>query len=186
MKKYSLKVNSIYDEAEVVTRIVDNNMEIFERIDNKYVHEKFIVRKGCKLKLISVIDARDALGTGRVANGLIDVYHQVVLDGNGAEVTIDTRGVTSGGNKIIYRSSIETRDETLKNLKGHESMDFVMLDNISEIDAIPSISINRNNVELGHKLKISKINNIQKHYMSMHGLNNVEIDDMYVEGLLKS
>ena len=178
MKKYSLKVESPYDDAEERSIVIDKDTHVYEMIKGGYIWEKYIVRNGATLTLDVRADMRE--GRDRVA----DIYHEVLLDSDGATAKIVARGVTGNNNKIIYRSNIRT-EKSYKNLKGEESMHFIMMDAKSEIDAIPMLEIENNMIESIHSMSITRIDGKKRFYMLMHGLEEKEAEQLYVESLLK-
>lgn len=181
MKNYSLKVISPYEHIETNSINVDQDMTIYQYIDNGYKHEKYIVRNGAKLIIETRLNATDQ----QLDHRCLDIYHNVILQSPGAQVIINTKGCAANGNKIIYRSNIETIDETMPHLNGEENINLLLLDDMSEIDAIPSISINKNSVNLAHRLRIARIDQQSSYYLAVHGLDNEEIDNIYASSMLK-
>lgn len=178
MKKYSLKVESPYDDGEQKVIVIDKDSHIYERVDGGHIWEKYIVRNGATLTLDMRADMRE--GRDKVA----DIYHEILLDSDNAKAVVMARGVVAENNKIIYRSNIKT-EKNYKNLKGQESMHFVMLDTRSEVDAIPMLEIENNMIESTHSMSITRIDNKKRFYMLMHGLEEKEAEQLYVESLLR-
>lgn len=178
MKKYSLKVESPHDDIEEKVIIIDKDTHVYERMESGHVWEKFIVRNGATLTLDMRADIREGL------DKVVDIYHEVLLDSDNAKAKIIARGVTGGNNKIIYRSNIKT-EKSYKNLKGEESMHFIMMDTRSEVDAIPMLEIENNLIESTHSMSITRIDNKKRFYMLMHGLDEIEAENLYVESLLR-
>lgn len=178
MKKYSLKVESPYDNIEEKVIIIDKDTHVYQSVEGGHIWEKYIVRNGAILTLDMRADIRE--GNDKV----VDIYHEVLLDSDNAKAKIIARGVTGGNNKIIYRSNIKT-EKDYKNLKGEESMHFVMMDTRSEVDAIPMLEIENNMIESTHSMSITRIDNKKRFYMLMHGLDEIEAENLYVESLLK-
>ncbi len=180
MKTYSLKVNTPHDDITLKTIMIDNGKvnNLYQSIDESVVHEQYIVKNASTLILHTRVDAR--VGKDKV----IDIYHEVVLKGDSCAAYVDTRGVVDNNNRIIYRSIIKT-DNNYKDLKGEEGMRFYMMSLESEIDAMPNLEIARNDIAAKHTLSITRVNAIHRYYMAMHGLDDSEIEELIVEGVLR-
>lgn len=180
MKTYSLKVNTPHDDIALKTILIDNGKvnTLYQSIDQGTVHEQYIIKNGSTLILNTRVDARSG------ADKVIDIYHELVLKGDSSAAYVYTKGVTDSNNRIIYRSIIKT-DNNYKDLKGEESMRFYMMSNESEIDAMPNLEIAKNDIAAKHTLAITKVNDIHRHYMAMHGLSMSEIEELIVESVLR-
>ncbi len=176
MKSYSLKVNTPYDDIKINFISINSDTCINEYIDNATAHSSYIVKNGAKLIINTIIDSKK--------DNVIDVYHKVELASDAAEVRINVKGVVDNESKIIYRSNIVTNNN-YQNLKGEEALRFIILDNRSEVDAIPSLEIAKNNVNASHSLKIERLDEKKLFYIIIHGLDIDQAREAYVEGLMR-
>ena len=180
--KYSLKVESKYEDVKENIIIIDRDTDICERIDSGAMHNFYKIKNGAKLSLHTIIEARNS--KHKETDRVIDIYHQAELCDDGCQVYIDCRGVINGKNKIIYRSDIMV-DGSYKDLYGEENLKFINLSKDAEIDAIPALSVKENNLNATHTLQITRLDEKKLFYMLSHGLTIDESKEIYVEGFIK-
>ena len=180
--KYSLKVESEYDEVKENVIIINRDTHIYEYIYESATHNFYKIKNGSKLTIHTVLEARSA--KHKDSERVIDIYHEAELMDDGCSVYIDCRGVIDGKNKIIYRSNIKVKGN-FKNLYGEENLKFINLSKDAEIDAIPAIEIKENNLNATHTLQIIRLDEKKLFYLLAHGLTLDEAREVFVEGMLK-
>lgn len=110
----------------------------------------------------------------------LDLGSEAVLQGSGAVANIVSRSVADGGD-IIIRGKI-TGDTA--GAKGSMSCNGLMLDNKSQIHAIPELVANDPNLELSHEASVGMISEEILAYLMASGISEEDARSLVVEGFL--
>jgi Fe-S cluster assembly protein SufB len=98
--------------------------------------------------------------------------------------TITSKSISKNGGRASYRGLLEV----VKGAEGAKSKvvcDALILDEDSRTDTYPYISIDENNVDIGHEATVSKIGEEQLFYLMSRGLSEAEAAAMIVSGFVE-
>jgi len=175
MTKYSLKINTDFNKKEIA-----NAVKIFNCYESKeyLINESF----GCNPSLGGVGEFGDNfishtiinlntenssvkfIGRYKAEKNLCDISCIINHNASNTKSDINIKGIAKINGKIISRSKINVK-ENVGDVIGNENAKFIFVINqnekgeilTGEIDAIPELNINSNDVSINHSLSISKI-----------------------------
>lgn len=177
MQQYGLKITSPYEPITPEIIKVSSDMTIEETyISSAQAHKKYIVTAPITLTIIHKIKAGPEM--------CIDLLDSVEIQSDNANVTLICRGVAHNKAKIIYRSDLTANKETTGST-AHQKVDFLMLGDEAEVDAIPSLNIATSAIACSHALSVSEINPAHIWYTTLHGLNPREAEQELEQAFLE-
>ncbi len=205
MTNYGLKVNTKYNlkdyEEKVMTTAgdivlfesgiykiyCDGDIFIKHNITNRLIHIKCIsTRDDIKINIEAsgmVGGAEGATHEENVPRICSDIYHEVSAQNKNIEVNIKTKCVVGDNAKIIYRSNIMSCNGSGT---GSQKAEFLKINDGSEVDAEPSLSILGDNFKCSHSFSVTKINEEKENYLALHGYEKEDIEKEIVESFLNS
>src|SRR5678816_1427453 len=98
--------------------------------------------------------------------------------------TITSKSISKNGGRASYRGLLEVA-KGAEGAKSKVVCDALILDEDSRTDTYPYISIDENNVDIGHEATVSKIGEEQLVYLMSRGLSEAEASAMVVSGFVE-
>jgi Fe-S cluster assembly protein SufB len=98
--------------------------------------------------------------------------------------TITSKSISKDGGRASYRGLLEVAPGATGS-KSKVVCDALILDEDSRTDTYPYISIDENNVDIGHEATVSKIGEEQLFYLMSRGLSESEAAAMIVSGFVE-
>jgi len=98
--------------------------------------------------------------------------------------TITSKSISKNGGRASYRGLLEVA-KGAEGAKSKVVCDALILDEDSRTDTYPYISIDENNVDIGHEATVSKIGEEQLFYLMSRGLSESEAAAMIVSGFVE-
>ena len=98
--------------------------------------------------------------------------------------TIISKSVSKNGGANTYRGLLKVA-KNAKNCKGRMQCDALILDEQSKADAIPSLDVNENNVEMSHEATVGKISKDSLFYLMSRGLTEQQASTMIISGFFE-
>lgn len=95
--------------------------------------------------------------------------------------TVETKSISKGGGKAIWRSLVEVAPDA-KGCKSNTDCQSLMLDSESRGDTIPAIRLHNDEVDFGHEAKIGRIDDQAIFYLMSRGLSEEDAKAMIVRG----
>ncbi len=92
-----------------------------------------------------------------------------------------TRGALAGSAKTIYRGLVRI-DAGTEGCDGYQKEDTLLLSDAAEIDAVPNLEINANDVRCGHGAATGRIDREKLFYLMSRGLDETAAKKFLVEG----
>ena len=111
----------------------------------------------------------------------LDTGAQVVHKAPHTYSTVETKSISKGGGKAIWRSLVQIDPEAY-GCKSNTDCQSLMLDSESRGDTIPSIRLYNDEVDFGHEAKIGRIDDQAIFYLMSRGLSEEEAKAMIVRG----
>ena len=177
--------------------ILDQN-NLQNKIQKK-IQENFLSHRVFNLNVMGA--SLKFIGRYQAEKNLCDISCVVNHNANHTKSNIDIKGVANDEGKIISRSNIFVKKD-IKDVEGNENLKFIFvvnketknLDqenkedntnfNLAEIDAIPSLNINNNQVSINHSLSISKIREEDIWYSELHGSSPEKAKQDFIQSFL--
>ena len=97
---------------------------------------------------------------------------------------VNSKSISKSGGTAIYRGVLNI-GKNADHSKATVSCESLMLDQESQSDTIPSITIENDNVDLGHEAKIGRISDEAIFYLMTRGLVKEEARAMLVRGFVE-
>ncbi len=186
--KYGLKIFTDFNEKEIDknTRIID-----IDTIEHKIIKEKSFENDFLSHTVINLnVEGASVefIGRYKANKSLCDISCIVNHNANNTKSKINIKGIAYTEGKIISRSNIYVA-ENIKGVDGEEKCKFIFVSNendiAGEIDAIPNLDINSNEVKVSHTVSISKIKKTDIWYAGLHSLSEKESEKLFEESFLK-
>jgi len=209
MTDYALKIKTDFLEKDIAKNIqvfncdegkeyefTEDNFSASQKQENFLSHRIFNLNAmGASLKFI---------GRYQAEKNLCDISCVVNHNANHTKSNIDIKGVANNGGKIISRSDIVVKKD-IKDVEGNENLKFIFVVNEeavyakatawqskkddenlapAEIDAIPSLNINNNQVSINHSLSISNIKEEDIWYSELHGSSSEKAKQDFIQHFL--
>ncbi len=111
----------------------------------------------------------------------LDTGSKVECLGKNTNLSIHTKSISKGGGTAIYRGVVQIGPKAA-GAKGAISCESLMLDNESRSDTIPAITIENDDIDLGHEAKIGRIPDEDIYYLMSRGLSEEDAKAMLVRG----
>lgn len=111
----------------------------------------------------------------------LDTGSKVVHLGKNTTSNINSKSISKSGGAAIYRGLLRIGPNA-KGAKSSVSCESLMLDDQSRSDTVPDISIENDDVDLGHEAKIGRISDEAIYYLMSRGLSEDEAKAMLVRG----
>ena len=111
----------------------------------------------------------------------LDTGSKVECLGRNTNLSIHTKSISKGGGTAIYRGVVQIGPKAA-GAKGAISCESLMLDNESRSDTIPAITIENDDIDLGHEAKIGRIPDEDIYYLMSRGLSEEDAKAMLVRG----
>ncbi len=111
----------------------------------------------------------------------LDTGAQVIHAAPHTYSTIETKSISKGGGKAIWRSLVEVAPNAY-GCKSNTDCQSLMLDAESRGDTIPAIRLHNDEVDFGHEAKIGRIDDQAIFYLMSRGLSEEEAKAMIVRG----
>ena len=111
----------------------------------------------------------------------LDTGSKVECLGRYTNLSIHTKSISKGGGTAIYRGVVQIGPKAA-GTKGAISCESLMLDNESRSDTIPAITIENDDIDLGHEAKIGRIPDEDIYYLMSRGLSEEDAKAMLVRG----
>ena len=111
----------------------------------------------------------------------LDTGSKVECLGRNTNLSIHTKSISKGGGTAIYRGVVQIGPKAA-GTKGAISCESLMLDNESRSDTIPAITIENDDIDLGHEAKIGRIPDEDIYYLMSRGLSEEDAKAMLVRG----
>ncbi|MGB4609096.1 MAG: Fe-S cluster assembly protein SufB [Saccharofermentanales bacterium] len=115
------------------------------------------------------------------AGQTLDTGAQVVHKAPHTYSAVETKSISKGGGKAIYRSLVQV-EEGAYGCKSNTDCQSLMLDAQSRGDTIPTIILKNDDVDFGHEAKIGRIDDQAIFYLMSRGLSEEEAKAMIVRG----
>ncbi|QOJ78696.1 SufD family Fe-S cluster assembly protein [Infirmifilum lucidum] len=148
---------------------------IYSPVASIQTEPKVYLARGAHAKMVSVI-----AGTG---NGVYDIGGVAVLEDRGSSAELISRVLASRGAKVYSRGNIEARTG---GTKGHIECLGLLMDNSSNINAIPTLSSSAQEVELTHEAAIGMIAGEKIEYLMSKGFSEEEARALLIRGFLSA
>ena len=97
---------------------------------------------------------------------------------------VNSKSISKSGGTAIYRGVLSI-GKNADHSKATVSCESLMLDQESQSDTIPSITIENDNVDLGHEAKIGRISDEAIFYLMTRGISEEEARAMLVRGFVE-
>mgnify|MGYP002743741584 FL=1 len=97
---------------------------------------------------------------------------------------VNSKSISKSGGTAIYRGVLNI-GKNADHSKATVSCESLMLDQESQSDTIPSITIENDNVDLGHEAKIGRISDEAIFYLMTRGISEEEARAMLVRGFVE-
>ena len=111
----------------------------------------------------------------------LDTGSKVECLGRNTNLSIHTKSISKDGGTAIYRGVVQIGPKAA-GAKGAISCESLMLDNKSRSDTIPAITIENDDIDLGHEAKIGRIPDEDIYYLMSRGLSEEDAKAMLVRG----
>lgn len=170
----------------------DSHIEMVERTAavarNASMHVVDIHLGGRKIKSSSSIrlagEGASAQIDGLFFGGneqLFDLYHQVTHAAPYTVSRIAAKGALNGAAKTIYRNLIHI-EPAAHHSRGFERADTLLLSDAAEINAIPDLTIENNEVQCSHAVTTTFIDEEKKFYLESRGMSEAEAVEAVIAG----
>lgn len=116
---------------------------------------------------------------------LFDIFHEVIHAAPHTTSHIETKGALAGTAKTIYRNCIYIAPGA-HHANGFEQADTLLLSDGAEINAIPDLDIQNNEVQCSHAVTTTYIDEEKKFYLESRGMEEGEAVRAVVEGHFSS
>jgi|SRR3989344_877696 len=94
-----------------------------------------------------------------------------------------TKGILYGRSKIIYNGLIKI-EENASNSNGYQKQEALLLSPLAEINPIPSLEIDNNNIKCKHSTSVSQIDKDKLFYLISRGISEEQSTKLIVNGFL--
>ena len=91
------------------------------------------------------------------------------------------RGVLDGRSKVIYNGLVKI-GEKASNSNGYQKQDALLLSSNAEIDPIPNLEINNNDVKCSHGTTVSRLDKEKLFYLKSRGLSEEKAVKLMIKG----
>lgn len=115
---------------------------------------------------------------------ILDTGCKVVLSGKNTSCTINSKSISKSGGKAFYRGLLEV-GKNASNAKASVNCESLMLDNESQSDTLPIITLLNDNIDIGHEAKIGRISDEAIFYLMSRGISKEEAKAMIVRGFVE-
>ena len=127
----------------------------------------------------------DFVGVTFASSGqYLDTGCKVIHSAPNTVSNIHSKSISKNGGTAMYRGLLIAT----KNAKGSKSSvncESLMLDNISKSDTIPIITVNTDDIDIGHEAKIGRISDEAIMYLMSRGITEMEAKAMIVKGFVE-
>jgi hypothetical protein len=169
MTKYSLKINTDFNEKEIANAVKIFNCDLPKEyiftennFENNKTQNNFISHTIINLNTENA--SVKFIGRYKAEKSLCDISCTINHNVRNTKSDINIKGIAKINGKMISRSKINVK-ENVGDVIGNENAKFIFVINqnekgeilTGEIDAIPELNINSNDVSINHSLSISKI-----------------------------
>lgn len=110
-----------------------------------------------------------------------DLYQNVTHSASNTHSELRTRGALMDTAKTIYRGLVRVEKGT-KGCVGHQKEDTLLLGDKAEIDAVPNLEIETEDVRCGHSASVGRIDKDKLFYLMSRGLDEAAARKFLVEG----
>jgi Fe-S cluster assembly protein SufB len=98
--------------------------------------------------------------------------------------TVNSKSISKDGGHAFYRGLLKVAPNA-HNCKATISCESLMLDNDSKSDTLPIISLDNDNIDIGHEAKIGRISDEAIFYLMSRGISEEEAKAMIVRGFVE-
>lgn len=98
--------------------------------------------------------------------------------------TVNSKSISKNGGYAYYRGLVNVAPDAY-GCKSTVSCESLMLDNESISDTLPIISLNNDNIDIGHEAKIGRISDEAIFYLMSRGISEEEAKAMIVRGFVE-
>lgn len=98
--------------------------------------------------------------------------------------TVNSKSISKDGGYAFYRGLLKVAPDAY-GCKSTVSCESLMLDNKSKSDTLPIISLNNDNIDIGHEAKIGRISDEAIFYLMSRGISEEEAKAMIVRGFVE-
>lgn len=98
--------------------------------------------------------------------------------------TVNSKSISKDGGHAFYRGLLKVNKDAY-GCKSTVSCESLMLDNSSISDTLPIISLNNDNIDIGHEAKIGRISDEAIFYLMSRGISEEEAKAMIVRGFVE-
>lgn len=98
--------------------------------------------------------------------------------------TVNSKSISKDGGYAFYRGLLKVAPDAY-GCKSTVSCESLMLDNNSKSDTLPIISLNNDNIDIGHEAKIGRISDEAIFYLMSRGISEEEAKAMIVRGFVE-
>jgi Fe-S cluster assembly scaffold protein SufB len=188
MQKYGLKVTSPFEIPVLEVLEFQSQLELkkvgnFVLNINKDINiEQKLIEGVNHLTLnISGNDLNINLNIKSTLNNdqISDVRHVFNINGSNIKLNINGNIALLNSSRVIYRSLINSSDTSTG--EGNQKIKFLMLSNVCEVDAEPSIDSTGEEFKTSHGISIGGMNQKVLSYLNIHGLNQGEGENLILE-----
>lgn len=98
--------------------------------------------------------------------------------------TVNSKSISKDGGHAFYRGLLKIAPNA-HHCKATVSCESLMMDNESKSDTLPTISLNNDNIDIGHEAKIGRISDEAIFYLMSRGISEAEAKAMIVRGFVE-
>ncbi|MFQ5474835.1 MAG: Fe-S cluster assembly protein SufD [Candidatus Nanoarchaeia archaeon] len=114
----------------------------------------------------------------------LDLFGKVIHEAPHTDSDMLVRGICTGKAKTIFRGLIKI-DRNAHDCSGFQREDALLLSETAEVDAVPMLEINNDDVQCSHGTSVGQVDKEKLFYLMSRGLSHDEAEHMITEGFFQ-
>jgi Fe-S cluster assembly protein SufD len=144
---------------------------------NEQRRETVITKNGSRTKVVAVVVGSKNL------TPLLDL--KILHESPNSESDIVIRTLALDRSRIKVHGLLDIR-KGAKRTKTYLKADALMLGDAANVDLVPSLEIDENDVQAGHGASVGRVDDEQLFYLTSRGIDRKRAEKMVAEGFLRS
>lgn len=127
----------------------------------------------------------DFVGVTFASSGqYLDTGSKVIHAAPNTISNVHSKSISKNGGTAMYRGLLKATNNS-HGSKSSVNCESLMLDNISKSDTIPIITVNTDDIDIGHEAKIGRISDDAIFYLMSRGISEMEAKAMIIKGFVE-